>query len=364
LGFFARWKAKRELKKAIKRVKKHPSPKAAGDLIEKYIAAGQLENAALMAKQSLEYYPASPSIRESYRLFKKAKYQNEIRNLTLQIKERPNPSAYAMLAELYGEIGETDKTLDICREAIRKFPDYEGTYLIVGKIRHRRYREEGLPRDGLLSVEFFEKALKLNAKNYKTLMQLGEIYLELSMPIKASEKFKSVLYFAPEDERAKELLAYAQSLTPETDSDVEDQFKVLKTQRDAQTVERRTSRFSIEELNDKLVNFSTFPGLFAIVITTSNGRKLATRIDAPQLDEEISRDAVAAIFKAANDSALRMDIGGFEQGIISGQHYIMNIFKFENLVCAVLASSQVKPEIIQVAVDSFVDDYLYASVGA
>lgn len=364
MGFFARWKAKRELKKAIKRVKKHPSPKAAGDLIEKYIATGQLENAALMAKQSLEYYPASPSIRESYRLFKKAKYQEEIRGLNQQLKDRPNPSAYAMLAELYGEIGETDKTLDICREAIRKFPDYEGTYLIVGKIRYRRYREEGLPRDGLLAVEFFEKALKLNAKNYKTLMQLGEIYLELSMPTKATEKFKSVLYFAPEDERAKELIAYAQTLQAEDSIDIDDQFKELKAQRDAQMVERRTSRFSIEELNAKLESFPPFPGLIAVVVTTSQGRKLASRIDAPQLDEEITRNAIGAIFNAADDSSLRMDIGGFEQGIISGQHYIMNIFKFENLVCAVLASSQVKPEMIQIAVDSFVDDYLYASVGA
>jgi tetratricopeptide (TPR) repeat protein len=364
LGFFARWKAKRELKKAIKRVKKHPSPRAAGDLIEKYLAVGQLENATIMAKQSLEYYPASPSIRESYRLFKKAKYQEEIRKLTQQIRERPNPSAYAMLAELYGEIGETDKTLDICREAIRKFPDYEGTYLIVGKIRYRRYREEGLPHDGMLAVEFFEKALGLNSKNYKTLMQLGEIYLELGLPAKAVDKFKGVLYFAPEDERAKELLQYAQGQPPEADADIEDQFKALKAQRDTQMVERRTSRFSIEELETKLENFRAFDGLYAVVITTANGRKLASRIEVTELEEELTRKSVADIFEAANDSALRMDIGGFEQGVISGQHYITNLFKFENLVCAVLASSQVKPETVQAAIDTFVDDTLYASVGA
>jgi tetratricopeptide (TPR) repeat protein len=364
LGFFARWKAKRDLKKAIKRVKKNPSPRAAADLIEKYISAGQLDNASLMAKQSLEYYPASPCIQDSFRLFKKAKYQEEIRRLTQQIKERPNPSAYGMLAELYGEIGETDKTLDICREAIRKFPDYEGTYLIVGKIRYRRYREEGLPRDGLLAVEFFEKALKLNAKNYKTLMQLGEIYLELGMPAKSTEKFKSVTYFAPEDERAKELLEYAQTLPPETDADIEDHFKELKEQRDAEKVERRTSRFSIEELEAKLAEFEPFEGFLAVMITTSNGRQLASRLESPQLDEEAVRNAVSAAFRAADDSSLRMDIGGFEQGIVSGQHFMMNIFKFENLVCAVLASAQIKPDIVQAAVDTFVDDVLYASVGA
>ena len=362
MGFIARWKAKRELKKAIRRVKKHPSPKAAADLIEKYLVAGQLENATIMAKQSLEYYPASPSIQESYRLFKKSKYQGEIRKLTQQVKDRPNPSAYAMLAELYGEIGETDKTLDICRKAIRKFPDYEGTYLIVGKIRYRRYREEGLPRDGMLAVEFFEKALKLNAKNYKTLMQLGEIYLELGMPVKAVEKFKGVLYFAPEDQRSKELLNYAQTLPPEGDTDVEDRFKELKAQRDAQMVERRGSRFPIEELEAKLQNFTVFDGLYAVVITTPKGRKLASRIETPQLDEEAVREAVAAIFRGAENSAQRMDIGGFEQGITSGQHYHMNLFKFENLVCAVLASSQVKLDTVQIAVDSFIDDCLYASV--
>lgn len=364
MGFLARWKAKRELKKAIRKVKKSPSPRAAADLIEKYVAAGQLDNAEIMAKQSLEYYPASPGVQESYRIFKKAKYQEEIRRLIQHIKDRPNPSAYAMLAELYGEVGETDKTLDLCREAIRKFPDYEGTYLIVGKIRYRRYREERLPRDGMLAVEFFEKALKLNAKNYKTLMQLGEIYLELGLAAKAAGKFKGVLYFAPEDERAKELLTYAQSLPPETESDIEEQFKELKAQRDAQMVERRTSRFSIEELEIKLKDFSVFEGLYAVVVTTPSGRKLASRIETPQLDEEVVRNAIASIFKGADNSALRMDIGGFDQGIISGQHYIMNLFRFENLVCAVLASSQVKPETVQVAVNAFIDNSLYASVGA
>ncbi len=364
MGFFARWKAKRELNKAIKRVRKSPSSKATAGLIDKYVAAGQLDNAALMAKQGLEFFPASPSVRESYRLFKKAKYQDEIRRLTQQIKDRPNPSAYAMLAELYAEIGETDKTLDICREAIRKFPDYEGMYLIVGKIRYKRYREDGLPRDGMLAVEFFEKALKLSPKNYKTLMQLGEMYLELSMPAKATEKFKSVLYFAPEDERAKELLAYAGTLPPESDADVEDQFKELKARQEPQMAERRTSRFSIEELEARLNGFGFFEGLFAVVITTPKGRKLASRIEAAELDEETVRNAVAAIFRAARDSALRMDIGGFEQGIITGQHYIVNLFKFENLACAVFASSQVRPETVQTAVNSFIDDSLYAPVEA
>ena len=323
-----------------------------------------MENAAAMAKQSLEYYPASPSIQESYRIYKKVKYQEEIRRLNLQIKDRPNPSAYAMLAELYGEIGETDKTLDLCREAIRKFPDYEGTYLIVGKIRYRRYREAGLPKDGMLAVEFFEKALKLNSKNYKTLMQLGEIYLELGMPAKATEKFKTVLYFAPEDQRAKELLDYAQAQPPEPDSDIEDRFKELKEQRDAQTSERRTSRFSIEELEFKLKEFPVFTGLYAVTITTAQGRKLASRIEAEQLSEEPVRESMAAIFKGADNSSLRMDIGQFEEGIISGQHYLVNLFKFENLVCAILASSQIKPEIVQTAVNAFIDDSLYASVGA
>jgi predicted regulator of Ras-like GTPase activity (Roadblock/LC7/MglB family) len=100
------------------------------------------------------------------------------------------------------------------------------------------------------------------------------------------------------------------------------------------------------------------------MITTSNGRQLASRLESPQLDEEAVRNAVSAAFRAADDSSLRMDIGGFEQGIVSGQHFMMNIFKFENLVCAVLASAQIKPDIVQAAVDTFVDDVLYASVGA
>lgn len=364
MGFFARWKAKKELKKAIKRLRKHPSPRAAAELIERYVAAGQLDNAAIIAKQSLEHYAYSPSVQESYRLFKKLKYQSEIRKLTYQVKERANPSAYAMLAELYAEIGETDKTLDICREAIRRFPNYEGTYLIVGKIRYRRYRQEGLPRDGMLAVEFFEKALKLNSKNYKTLMQLGEIYLELGMPAKAGEKFKSVLYFAPEDQHARKLLAYAESQPPETDSDEEDHFKELKRLRDAQEKEQETARLSAQELDVKVNSFEVFDGLLAVVITTTDGKRLASLILTEGLNEETVRNSVAAIYRGAQNSALRMDIGGIEQAVITAQNYLLNVFAFENLICAVLTSSRVKPETLQRAVNAFVDDHLYASAGA
>lgn len=291
MAFFARWKQQQELKKIAKQVERNPSPAGACALIEKYIESAQLEEAEKVARQSVEFYPFSNTVQRAYRYLKKVKYYDQLRRLTNQIEKKPTPTLYAMLAELYNELGETDRTLDVCREGIKRFPDYEGMYVIMGKIRYKRYLQEGLPRDGMLAVEFFEKALQLNEKDYKTFIRLSEIYLELGMRSKAIEKLNSVLYFAPEDERANELLKRAQALPPESASgglDIEEQFKQLRQRRESQEKETRSIRFSPKDIESKLWSFGELSSLLAAVCTTIDGRKIASKI----LKEGVNEDAL------------------------------------------------------------------------
>jgi tetratricopeptide (TPR) repeat protein len=359
VAFFARWKQKRELKRIERQVEREPSPVSACALIEKYIGLGQLENAEKVARQTVEFYPFSNTVQRAYRYLKKVKYYDELRRLTNLIEEKPTPTLYAMLAELYNELDETDRTLDVCRDGIKQFPTYEGMYLIMGKIRYNRYLEEGLPRDGLLAVEFFEKALELNTRDYKTLIRLSEIYLELGMRTKAVEKLKSVLYFAPEDERANELLKYAQTLPPEKSLDIEELFKELRQRRESEESEGRSSRFSLQDIEGRLWNFAELSGLSAIVCVKESGRKLASRILKEGANEDALCVGLTEIYSAAQDSSLRMDIGRFQQGIVFGSKIQVHMFRFENLVFAVVASAEVKAEAIQTAIDEFIDNQLY-----
>jgi tetratricopeptide (TPR) repeat protein len=361
VAFFARWKQKRELKRITKQIERRLSPAGACALIEKYMRLGQIEDAQKVAKRSVELFPFSNTVQRANRYVKKVKYSDELRRLTNLTQESPSPTVYAMLAELYSELGETDRTLDICREGIKQFPAYEGMYLIMGKIRYNRYLKEGLPRDGVLAVELFEKALQLNERDYKTLIRLSEIYIELGMRTKAQEKLKTILFFAPEDERANELMKHAQTLPPGKSLDLEERFKELRERRESQEKQGRSSEFSQRDIDMRLWDFAEVPGLSAIVCLTRSGLKFAFRMskEGAELDQESLCRGVAEIYLAAQESSLRMDIGAFRQAVVFGEKIQVHMFRFENLIFAVIASAQAKTEPIQTAIDEFIDNQLY-----
>jgi tetratricopeptide (TPR) repeat protein len=360
VAFFANWKQKRELKRIARQVKRSLSPGPASALVEKYIDSGLLEDAEEIAKQGVGLFPFSNTVQAAQRHLKKAKYYDQLRRLIDQIKEKPSPTLYAMLAELYNELGETDRTLEVCREGIKQFPNYEGMYLIMGKIRYNRYLKEELTKDGMLAVDFFEKALAINGRDYKTLVRLGEIYIELGMRTKALEKLKSVLYFAPEDESARKLMERVQTLPPEQPLDIEECFNQLHKKRSQQEGRERRSRLSEQDIESRLWNFAEVPGILAIICTAEGARKFASRIVKKGVNEDALCVGLGEIYSAAQDSSLRMDIGSFQQGILYGSAIQVHIFRFENLVFAVTASAQAKADAIQTAIDNFIDNQLYA----
>ena len=91
--------------------------------------------------------------------------------------------------------------MDYAERGISEFPEFEGNYLVVGKMRYDRWKEDALPKDGLTAVQNFERAHELNRENYKTLLALGQIYLIVGAKAWAEERLKSILFLAPDDQR-------------------------------------------------------------------------------------------------------------------------------------------------------------------
>jgi len=359
MGFFARWRARRRLKKAIVRVRRSPTPATTRALIEAYLDLGMLDEAYSVGKQALELYPMSLSIVEIVRKMLRVKYDDQIKELRARLRTNPSPIAYAMLAEIYSEMGETEKTLELCRESIEKFPDYEGAYLIEGRIRFNRYLEEDLPKDGACAVERFEKAIKLNSNNHKILLRLGELYLDLNMPRRAIEKLRMAQARRPGDERIEQLLAQAMDMTPERDDDVEEHFKELCERRRAERESEILLRFSIEELNRIFTNLADLPGAYLAVAITLDGRRLASRIFRNIMDEQRTILCVKSIFEASDDSCKRMDIGGLRRAVFIGSSIQLHMFRFDDMIFALVADAKLNSKVVADYLDKVIDEKLY-----
>ena len=362
-GFLKRWGLKRALRKALKRVKMEPSPANTAELISCYVDLGMLDEAEDVGKQAKELYPLSVKVNDSVRKLHLLKYDGEIRRLRSRLKEQASPTSYAMLAELYNEIGETEKALEICREAVDKFPNYEGIYLVVGKIRYNRFLQEGLPRDGVEAVENFEKAVKLNNANYKTMVRLGRLYLDLGLADRAAARLNSALIHAPGDEEATELLRRASEMPPPEEEDLEECFKRLCEARRAEEDSEIILRFGLDELNEMIAHLEPAPGVHMVVAITKDGRRLASKAFDGTLQEEAALTCARQIYSAANDSCERMDIGRFVRGIFAGKKLQVHMIRFDDMIVALFADGRAHRRIIEQYLDRFIDDELYALRG-
>ncbi|MCX7704374.1 MAG: hypothetical protein N2234_09840 [Planctomycetota bacterium] len=361
MGFWARWRAKRALKRAARNVKKNPNPTNAAALIDAYLNLGMLEEAYTVGKQAMELYPLSATVNSALRRMFRAKYDEQVRSLRDKIRVQPSPTAYAMLAEIYNEMGETEKTIELCREALEKFPDYEGSYLILGRIRYNRLLEEGCPHDGVEAVENFEKAVKLNNSNYKTLLRLGALYLELMMPRRAVDKLKMAQMRRPDDQEIAALLKTAQEMAPERDDDIEQHFKELCERKRAARESEILLRFSIEELNNIFSHLGELPSGYIIVAITPDGRRLASHTFRHIIDEQRVILCVKSIFESADDACKKMDIGGLRRAVFVGATIQLHMFRFDDMVVALLADAKAGTKAVSEYIDALIDKELYAT---
>lgn len=359
-GWIKRWKLKRALRRALKQVRKQPTPHNTAELIRCYMELEMFDEAEKVGRQAVQLYPLSSTIQEVMRRLKRLKYDDQIRHLRERIRVNPNPTSYAMLAELYRDLGETEKTLELCREAMQKFPTHEGVYLIVGTIRYERYLKNRHPKDGVAAVENLEKALKLNNSNYKVLRRLGKLYLELGMPKRAMEKLRAALSYTPDDSELMELVKKAREMPPETDDDVEEYFKAFYERYRRQAESEVLLRFTLEELNTIFSHLPDLEGAYLIIAITKDGRLLASRQFAPGIEEKTAIACMKNIFDAADDACLRMDIGPFVRGIFSGKHVRLHMFRFDDMLVGLFAYAKTHKRTVEQYLDRLIEEEFYA----
>lgn len=372
MGLFSQSKSNRKLRRAKNEVKNNLSPVSAASLINAYISAGEIDNALYVARQAQDLFPRSATMLDTIQRLNNIKYNEEIRSLQSEISQKPNPITYARLADLFYSMGENDKALEVCLIGSEKFPDYEGNYLIVGKLRYQRWKKDGLAADGKLAVEFFEKALDLNPENYKTMLQLAEIYLQIGAVEEGKKKLKGVLHATPDDQRANQLINYAKNLPPLPEMPLEDLFNLAEQRRQANLLEFEKdtpdgwalSRFAgdFSQISALIQEtFSSLQGFLGAALFKKTG-EFITSIRNYEVDEDVFATALQEVLATGQDLSCRLDIGSIDSASIQTSAFILQLFVFGHLAFVIMAMPDVKQETLNAMVNNFIDRELYVDI--
>lgn len=135
----------------------------------------------------------------------------------LEYAKNPKSKVFAPLAEAYRRMGLIDEALRVADTGVRANPDFASGRVAFARILIEKKRFEDATSE-------LKKAIKLSPENLLAYSLLAELHLQLRQPKEALHAFKMVLFFNPNDERAKKAVSRWEFLTAEEFA--EDVFKM------------------------------------------------------------------------------------------------------------------------------------------
>ena len=345
-------KEKKELKRLEEAARRTPSPNTFSALIKKLIQTGDEERALQEAEQAKLQFPDSDEIFDLYSRLKKAQVHVQIENLKKITEERPTPAAYAQLAEIYKDLREEENSLKYCRQAIEKFPNDDSPYLIMGELRLQRFYKDLLIKDGQIAIENLEKAAELNNKNYKALVTLSKIYLQIGAISKSREKLRAILKFAPEDDNIKKMLEVSNKVSKPSHEDVDILLQVVEDQRKLyynlgeKKEEQKIDLTSLLPIfQNALESLKETECLACVLICDIEGNLIAHHA-REGIDLNTYYEIASSIYQTVQDSSRQMDIGRFQRCQIEGDFGSIHIAGSEGVVYIAFGSVQEKAKLI------------------
>ncbi|MEK7867241.1 MAG: tetratricopeptide repeat protein [Planctomycetota bacterium] len=378
MGLFENMRRRREVEKLEEQARTNPGPNTFAELAEKLLAYGEETRALDVAKEASAKYPASEHVHTTHQYILRTHLQNRIRDLNRKLAQNPTPGDYAALAQLYyKDLGDRDAALETCRRGSVPFPNDENLHLVDGLVRYDRFHEDFLAKDGQRAVEHLEKAASLNARNYKAHALLAQMFVEIGALGRAKESLKTVLRLAPEDDRARQMLARVTSAAPGTapETDLEQLFLDVERRgsltREARAMvagesekggTERLGRVDESKLAPLLGRFDTVEGVRGALVLTRAGETLASKAGSG-ISADTLADVVRQVYDVAEDSSKRMDIGSFVRGTIGGPFGTLHVVELRSLVLAVLAAPEAKQEQVVESIDKCLDLLASGAVG-
>lgn len=229
---------------------------------------------------------------------------DDIRRLSAELRESPEPVTFARLAELLHDQGRLVEARSMCGQCIARHP----AYMPVRTIMARICEAEG-------DVERAEKELALvvgaQPHNRVARVALAELLLRRDSVAKAKEHLEYALFLAPGDQEARRMLAQASGRDAARSAEIEAPTAAPQpgpTSRAASTVDRALGQVSDTE------------GVRAAVLVDHNGLP----IGAAGAHGE-SPDALAVVlheaWQLAHTYVVRMELGTLRIATVFGEKH-------------------------------------------
>ena len=352
LTSFFRNREKRKLVQQIERSPR-PAPEVFTRLAEMLRQEGDIQGAVRVARKGAALYPSHTEVNRVRADMDHLQRELEKERLRQKIQSYPNPILYAKLAELYKADGEVDASIKVCQTGISKFPNYGGTYLVLGQICVERGDYEGA------KVQL-EKAAELDRYNYMALKLLAEVYMHLGTPAEAAKRLEDILYFAPGDEAIMQLLQQARAAAGEP-VPAEEPPKKRAGRAAAAKPQAKRAAFAAagveagpreRALGEATGQLREIGGVHGSVLVDPFGLVISSALEE-SMDEELAGALITNVYRTTSESAEKMGVGEFEDGVIEGEDGFIHIEGFGEMILAVFCDKTAKKGMIGEAIRRF-----------
>ena len=111
---------------------------------------------------------------------------------------------FAPLAEAYRQRGRMKEALHICKNGIKRHPNFIGAHVILGRIYLDSQKEQE-------ACQCFIKAIQLAPENLLAHSLLARCWLRLKQPQKALKSLKTILFLNPRNEQIQKAINQLES---------------------------------------------------------------------------------------------------------------------------------------------------------
>ncbi|MBN2071364.1 MAG: tetratricopeptide repeat protein [Candidatus Krumholzibacteriota bacterium] len=148
---------------------------------------------------------------------------DEIKQLAERYRNAPESRIFAPLADAYRKSGLIDKSIEICEDGLKRFPDYASAHVILGKCFYDKGATER-------SRGEFKRVLEIDSENMVALKFLGDILLGEDKKVEAAGYYRTLLAIDPTNEEILKSLKDIEKDFEAKEIDLEDESRVKKTE--------------------------------------------------------------------------------------------------------------------------------------
>lgn len=361
MGIFERLHRARAIARLRKKVRRSPSPAAYGELAERYVSLTQLDDALRVAEQGLQRFPNSERLAQVRFFTKKKRLSGQIRKLQGDLQRRPNPTAYARLAEIYRELGDDDEALQVADECAERFPLNESPFLVRGEIRLERFLSDHIARDAVLAHESLGKVLRLNSRNAKAHLLTAELMYLVGDLEECRQHLKSVLSITPASRDTSSFLKTIEGGNDADDGALTFEDRAARVEEQARfpyAADRfpsyhphmtgrevgRWRKLDSESLRQQMNDFAKLATVRNTILLDRQGEILADYSRTGGLSSSQFADLVSSVSETADEASRRMDTGSLVRAEVEGPAGNVTVARVQNVVLGLLYDNPLRPD--------------------